>query len=72
MSDSIEPRTKASLLGGLTGALTFLVGLQAFRLATGEGATLDVAVGVAVLVGVVAAVASYVVEGRVVGGKEQS
>jgi hypothetical protein len=67
MSGSIEPRTKASLLWGLTGALTFLVGLQAFRLATGEGATLGATLGVALLVGVVAAVASYVVEGRVVG-----
>ncbi len=67
MSDSIEPRTKASLLWGVTGALVFLVGLQAFRLATGEGATLGVTVGVALTVGVVASVASYVVEGRVVG-----
>ena len=63
----MNPRTKASLLWGVTGALVFLVGLQAFRLVTGEGATLGVTVGVALAVGVVAGVASYVVEGRVVG-----
>jgi hypothetical protein len=67
MSGSIEPRTKASLLWGVTGALVFLVGLQAFRLVTGESVTLEATFGVALLVGVVASVASYVVEGRVVG-----
>ena len=68
----MKPRTKASLLWGVTGALVFLVGLQAFRLVTGEGATIEVTFGVALVVGVVAAAASYVVEGRVVGRKEQS
>ncbi|PSQ10352.1 hypothetical protein BRC93_09775 [Halobacteriales archaeon QS_5_70_15] len=60
-------RTKASLLWGLTGALVFLVGLQAFRLVTGETITLEAMFGVALLVGVVAGAASYVVEGRVAG-----
>ena len=68
----MNPRTKASLLWGLTGALTFLVGLQAFRLVTGEAVTLDTTVGVALLVGAAATAASYLVERRVVGGKEQS
>jgi hypothetical protein len=63
----VKPRTKASLLWGLTGGLVFLVGLQAFRLVTGETVTLEATVGVALAVGVVAAAASYVVEGRVVG-----
>ena len=68
----MNPRTKASLLWGLTGALVFLVGLQAFRLATGESVGLTATVGVALLVGVVASVATYLVEGRALGGKEQS
>lgn len=68
----MEPRTKASLLWGVVGALTFLVGLQAFRLATGEGATLPVAVGVALLVGVTAGTTTYVLDGRLAGPKEQS
>jgi uncharacterized membrane protein len=68
----VEPRTKASLLWGVIGALTFLVGIQAFRLLTGEGATLLVAVGVALLVGVTAAATTYLLEGRVTGPKEQS
>jgi hypothetical protein len=68
----VNPRTKASLLWGVTGALVFLVGLQAFRLVTGETVTLGATVGVALLVGVVATVASYAVEGRALGRKEQS
>ena len=68
----MNPRTKSSLLWGLTGALVFLVGLQAFRLVTGESVTVEATVGVALLVGVVASVASYVVEGRTLGAKEQS
>ncbi|MEF8842660.1 MAG: hypothetical protein V5A62_13720 [Haloarculaceae archaeon] len=63
----MNPRTKASLLWGLTGALVFLVGLQAFRLVTSESVTIGATFGVALLVGVVAGVVSYVVEGRVVG-----
>ena len=66
----MNPRTKASLLWGVIGALTFLVGLQAFRLATGEGATLPVAVGVALLVGVTAAASTYLLGPA--GAKEQS
>jgi hypothetical protein len=68
----VEPRTKASLLWGVVGALTFLVGIQGFRLVTGEGATLPVAVGVALLVGVTAAATTYVLDGRLPGPKEQS
>jgi hypothetical protein len=68
----VNPRTKASLLWGLTGALVFLVGLQAFRLVTGETVTPGATAGVALLVGVVASVAAYIVEGRVVARKEQS
>ena len=68
----MNPRTKASLLWGLVGALVFLVGLQAFRLVTGEPATLGATVGVALLVGAVASTAAYVVEGRAFGEKEQS
>ena len=55
----MKRRTKASLLWGLTGALTFLVGLQAFRLVTGEGASIGVTVGVALVVGVVAGSLSH-------------
>ena len=68
----MNPRTKSSLLWGLTGALVFLVGLQTYRLVTGESVTLGATVGVALLVGVVAGAASYVVEGRALGAKEQS
>jgi len=66
----VNPKTKASLLWGVVGALAFLVGLQAFRLATGEGATLPVAVGVALLVGVTAAASTYLLGPA--GAKEQS
>jgi hypothetical protein len=68
----VKPRTKASLVWGVVGALVFLVGVQGFRLLTGEGATLGVAVGVAVLVGVAAAAGTYLLDGRLSGAKEQS
>ena len=68
----MNPRTKASLLWGVTGALVFLVGLQAYRLVTGATVTLGATLGVAVLVGVVAGGSSYLVEGRAIGRKEQS
>lgn len=51
----MEPRTKASLLWGLIGALTFLVLLQAYQLATNEFAALDVIISVTVGVGIVTA-----------------
>ena len=47
----MEPRTKASLLWGLVGALTFLVLLQAYQLATQEFASLGVVVAVTTVVG---------------------
>jgi hypothetical protein len=66
----VKPRAKASLLWGVIGALVFLVGLQALRLVTGEGVTLLVALVVALAVGIGAAGATYLLEGRV--AKEQS
>lgn len=69
----MRPRTKASLLWGLTDGLAFLVLLQAFRLATGESVTLAATVGVTLLVACGATLATYLLEGRVAGSgqKEQ-
>ncbi len=61
----MEPRTKASLLWGLIGALTFLVLLQAYHLVTREFAALGVAVGATVGVGVVTAVAAQLLRPRI-------
>ena len=68
----MNPRLKASLLWGVTGALAFLVLVQAFRLVTGEGVTLLVMLGVAGFVAAGASVSTYVLEGRLGGQKEQS
>ncbi len=54
----MEPRTKASLLWGLVGALTFLVLLQAYQLATQQFAALGVVVAVTAAVGVGTALAA--------------
>ena len=56
-------RRRASLLWGLVGALAFLVLTQGYRLVASPGLDPVVQVGVAVLVGVLAALLSYGFEG---------
>ncbi len=57
--DPAAGRRRASLLWGLVGALAFLVLVQGFELLGGESVTVAVKAGVAVAVGVAAAVSSY-------------
>jgi hypothetical protein len=68
----VNPQAKASLLWGLVGTFVFLVGLQTFRLLTNEPVAFSVAAGVALAVGVAATMVTYLVERRLIGGKEQS
>ncbi|WP_436902637.1 hypothetical protein [Halovenus halobia] len=56
----MEPRTKASLLWGLVGSLTFLVLLQAYQLTTQQFAALGVVVAVTTVVGGGTALAAHV------------
>lgn len=57
--DPAAGRRRASLLWGLVGALAFLVLVQGFELLGGESVTVAVKAGVAVAVGVAAAMSSY-------------
>ncbi|MFC6837021.1 hypothetical protein [Halomarina ordinaria] len=59
----MRPRTRASLLWGIIGALSFLVLAQGYRLFGGDPIDASVLVGVAVVVGVAASVATYVADG---------
>jgi uncharacterized membrane protein len=68
----VNPQAKASLLWGLVGTFIFLVGIQTFRLLTDEPIAFGVAAGVALAVGVAATVATYLLEQRLMRGKEQS
>lgn len=58
-ADPAAGRRRASLLWGLVGALAFLVLVQGFELLGGQSVTVAVKAGVAVAVGVAAAVSSY-------------
>ena len=58
----MRPRVKASLLWGAVGVLAFLVLLQGYELWTGYRYTLPIKLGVAVVVGLGATVASYAAE----------
>lgn len=60
----MDRRGTDSLLWGLVGALAFLVLLQAYQLATREFVAPFVAVGMAVVVGVVTTVSAYVLRPR--------
>ncbi|MFC6961405.1 hypothetical protein [Halocatena marina] len=64
-------RTKASLLWGVIAALSFLVLIQAYHLFGEERVTLSVMIGVAVVVGVVSGVFTYVVEGWLASRAQQ-
>lgn len=57
----MKARTKASLLWGVIAALAFLVLAQGYNLFVNQHITLGVMIGVAVLVGTVAGVLSWVV-----------
>ena len=59
----MRPRTKASLLWGAVGALSFLVLVQGYELLAAPGISLLVKLAIAAVVGVVASGASYVFEG---------
>jgi hypothetical protein len=56
---ALSPRTKASLLWGLVGALAYLVLVQGYDLAFGLDVGLAARFGVAALVGAVAAGLTY-------------
>ncbi|MFC6731429.1 MULTISPECIES: hypothetical protein [unclassified Haladaptatus] len=58
----MNPRTKASLLWGVIGALSFLVLLQAYELVAGQPVDLLVKFAVALVVGVGATVVTYLAE----------
>ncbi|TSD15984.1 hypothetical protein DP107_02010 [Haloglomus irregulare] len=60
----MRPLTKSSLLWGALGALTFLAGVQALQLLTSATVSVAVALGVAAVVGVVAAGVSHWLERR--------
>ena len=60
----MRPRVKSSLLSGLIGLLAFLVLVQGYNLLTEQSVGISVAAGAALLVGVVAAALSYVLERR--------
>ncbi|MFD1597763.1 hypothetical protein [Halobellus rarus] len=58
-------RTRSSLLWGLVGALTFLVLVQGYRLLVGQlGVNLLNAAGIALALGSVVSLVSYVAEPR--------
>jgi len=58
-------RTRSALLWGAVGALAFLVLVQTYRLVAGSlGIDLLAGLGIALLVGVVVAVVSYLTEPR--------
>lgn len=59
----MNPRTKASVLWGAIGVLSFLVLLQAYELLVGYRYALAVKAGATVVVGVGATALSYVADG---------
>ena len=60
---TVSPRTKASALWGLVGALSFLVLAQGYRLLDGPGVGFLPLLGVAALVAIAASAAAYVATG---------
>lgn len=60
----MHPRRKSALLWGVIGAMAFLVFQRGYGVVADASYSLSVTVGIAVVVGVVAAVLSYLVEGR--------
>lgn len=60
----MEPRTKASLLWGVTGALSFLVAVQTHQLITREFVTIGLIVGVTAVVLAVTTAVVYALRPR--------
>ncbi|MFB6188256.1 MAG: hypothetical protein ABEI57_00060 [Halapricum sp.] len=60
----MNPKRKAALLWGVIGALAFLVFLQGYLLVSDRWVDPFLAVGVALVVGLVAAVATGLLQGR--------
>jgi hypothetical protein len=60
----MKPATKASLLWGLTGALSFLVLVQGYELLAAEPIGAVIKAGVAVVVGVAAAATTRQLQGQ--------
>jgi len=67
----MEPRTKDSLLWGVVGALSFLVLVQGYELLTEAAVTVGVKLGVALLVGVAAAVVTHLARDWLLTRREQ-
>jgi hypothetical protein len=61
----MEPRVTASLLWGVVGALSFLVGVQTYSLLGGEVVGLGTVVGIAAGVGVVSAGIVHLIRPRI-------
>jgi hypothetical protein len=62
----MEPRVKASLLWGVVGMFTFLVGLQAYHLIGGEFVGIGVTTGSTIFVGAVTALLTHLLRPRVI------
>jgi hypothetical protein len=60
----MDPATKASLLWGVVGALSFLVLVQGYELLASQPISATVKVGVALAVGVGATVLTHAARGR--------
>ena len=65
----MHPRTKASLLWGLVGALAFLVLVQGYELLAGQRVTVGAKAGVAVAVAAGATVLTYTAQDRLPGNE---
>lgn len=65
----MDPRVKASVLWGLVGGLAFLVLVQGYELVAGEGVSVLVKAGVAVVVAVVATVVTRLTRPRLYGNE---
>lgn len=60
----MTPQRRAALLWGVIGALTFLVLIQGYELLSDQRIDYLLKVGVALVVGIVSAVATGVLQGR--------
>lgn len=65
----MRPRVRSSLLWGVVGGLVLLVLVQGMRLLGGPDVSTTVVAGAALVAGVGAAVATYLVEGRLLNGQ---
>ena len=65
----MDAQTKSSLLWGVVGALAFLVLVQGYELLAAEPVTLGAKAGVALAVGVGAALLTHTARGRLPGNE---